>query len=175
MVGTQLPEHLSAGTYQGTVTVSAANAESKTVQVSLNVSENVIANHGDNEPWRHSRLRWLNSQIGFDDEVIAPYTPLVMKDKTISCLGREIKLSDLGSPEHITSYFKETMTGIGTNGRSVLAAPMELAADGGAWENLNFEITKHKQGAIAWKALNQNEPFPDGPGRRDGIGWKHSI
>ena len=41
--------------------LSAANAESKTVQVSLNVSENVIANHGDNEPWRHSRLRWLNS------------------------------------------------------------------------------------------------------------------
>lgn len=158
-VGTQLPEHLSAGTYQGTVTASAANAESKTVQVSLNVSENVIANHGDNEPWRHSRLRWLNSQIGFDDEVIAPYTPLVMKDKTISCLGREIKLSDLGLPEHITSYFKETMTGIGTNGRSVLAAPMELAADGGAWENLNFEITKHKQGAIAWKALNQNSRF----------------
>ena len=158
-VGTQLPEHLSAGTYQGTVTVSAANAESKTVQVSLNVSENVIANHGDNEPWRHSRLRWLNSQIGFDDEVIAPYTPLVMKDKTISCLGRKIKLSDLGLPEHITSYFKETMTGIGTNGRSVLAAPMELAADGGAWENLNFEITKHKQGAIAWKALNQNSRF----------------
>lgn len=158
-VGTQLPEHLSAGTYQGTVTVSAANAESKTVQVSLNVSENVIANHGDNEPWRHSRLRWLNSQIGFDDEVIAPYTPLVMKDKTISCLGREIKLSDLGLPEHITSYFKETMTGIGTNGRSVLAAPMELTADGGAWENLNFEITKHKQGAIAWKALNQNSRF----------------
>lgn len=158
-VGTQLPEHLSAGTYQGTVTVSAANAESKTVQVSLNVSENVIANHGDNEPWCHSRLRWLNSQIGFDDEVIAPYTPLVMKDKTISCLGREIKLSDLGLPEHITSYFKETMTGIGTNGRSVLAAPMELAADGGAWENLNFEITKHKQGAIAWKALNQNSRF----------------
>ena len=158
-VGTQLPEHLSAGTYQGTVTVSAANAESKAVQVSLNVSENVIANHGDNEPWRHSRLRWLNSQIGFDDEVIAPYTPLVMKDKTISCLGREVKLSDLGLPEHITSYFKETMTGIGTNGRSVLAAPMELAADGGAWENLNFEITKHKQGAIAWKALNQNSRF----------------
>ena len=158
-VGTQLPEHLSAGTYQGTVTVSAANAESKTVQVSLNVSENVIANHGDNEPWRHSRLRWLNSQIGFDDEVIAPYTPLVMKNKTISCLGREVKLSDLGLPEHIISYFKETMTGIGTNGRSVLAAPMELAADGGAWENLNFEITKHKQGAIAWKALNQNSRF----------------
>lgn len=158
-IGTQLPEHLSSGTYQGTVTVSATNAESKTVQVSLHVSENVIANHGDNEPWRHSRLRWLNSQIGFDDEVIAPYTPLVMKDKTIGCLGREVTLSSLGLPAGITSYFKETMTGIGTDGRSVLSAPMELAADGGAWENLNFEITKHKQGAIAWKALNQNSRF----------------
>lgn len=99
--------------------------------------------------------RWLNSQIGFDDEVIAPYTPLVMKDKTTAAWDCEIKLSDLGLPEHITSYFKETMTGIGTNGRSVLAAPMELAADGGAWENLNFEITKHKQGAIAWKPLTK--------------------
>lgn len=158
-IGTQLPDHLSAGTYTGKVTVSASNAESKTVDVTLNVSENVIANHGDNEPWRHSRLRWLNSQIGFDDEVIAPYTPLVMKDKTISCLGREVTLSSLGFPADIISYFKETMTGIGSDGRALLSAPIELAADGGAWENLDFRITKHKHGAIAWKALNQNTRF----------------
>lgn len=158
-IGTQLPEHLSSGTYQGNIVVSAANAESKQVQVSLHVSENIIANHGDDEPWRHSRLRWLNSQIGFDDEVIAPYTPLVMKGKTIRCLGREVKLSPSGLPESVTSYFKETLTGIDSNGRSLLAVPMELAADGGTWENLNFEITKHKQGAIAWKALNQNDRF----------------
>lgn len=158
-IGTQLPDHLPSGVYRGTVTVSAANAESKTVDVTLHVSENTIANHGDNEPWRHSRLRWLNSQIGFDDEVIAPYTPLVMKDKTIACLGREVTLSSLGLPAAITSYFKETMTGIGADGRALLATPMELAADGGAWENLNFEITKQKHGAIAWKALNQNSRF----------------
>lgn len=158
-IGTQIPEHLSAGTYKGTVTVSAPQTKSKSVEVSLTVSENVIANHGDNEPWRHSRLRWLNSQIGFDDEVIAPYTALVLKDKTIQCLGREVTLASTGLPAGITSYFKETMTGIGTDGRSVLAAPMELATDGGAWENLDFQITKRKQGAIAWKALNQNSRF----------------
>ena len=158
-IGTQLPDRLSSGTYQGTVTVSAANAESKTVNIVLEVSDNVIANHGDDEPWRHSRLRWLNSRIGFDDEVIAPYTPLVLKERTISCLGREVELSSLGLPAAIKSFFKETMTGIGPDGRPVLASPMELAADGGAWENLNFEITKHMQGAIAWKALNQNKLF----------------
>ena len=158
-IGTQLPEKMSSGTYHGTVTVSAANAESKTVNVVLEVSENVIANHGDDEPWRHSRLRWLNSRIGFDDEVIAPYTPLVMKGRTIGCLGREVELSSLGLPASITSYFKETMTGIGQEGRPVLASPMELAADGGNWENLDFEVTKRMQGAIAWKALNQNRLF----------------
>lgn len=158
-IGTQIPEHLTAGTYQGTLTVSADNSESKSVEVSITVSENVIANHGDNEPWRHSRLRWLNSQIGFDDEVIAPYTPLVMKDKTIQCLGREVALAPSGLPAKITSYFKETMTGIGKEGRALLANPIDLAADGGTWENLDFEVTKRKQGAIAWKALNQNSRF----------------
>ena len=158
-IGAQVPEKLSSGIYRGTVTVSTDNAESKTVAVSLEVSDNVIANHGDNEPWRHSRLRWLNSRIGFDDEVVAPYTPLVMKGKSISCLGREVSLSSLGLPETITSYFKETLTGIGTDGRPILAAPMELAADGGKWENMSFEITKRAQGAIAWKALNQNDLF----------------
>ena len=158
-IGAQVPERLSSGIYRGTVTVSTDNAESKTVAVSLEVSDNVIANHGDNEPWRHSRLRWLNSRIGFDNEVVAPYTPLVMKGKSISCLGREVSLSSLGLPETITSYFKETLTGIGTDGRPILAAPMELAADGGKWENMSFEITKRAQGAIAWKALNQNDLF----------------
>ena len=146
-IGTQLPERMSSGTYEGTLTVSAPDAETKSVHVVINVSDNVIANHGDDEPWRHSRLRWLNSRIGFDDEVIAPYTPLVMKGKTIGCLGRDVTLSPLGLPASITSYFKETMTGIGTEGRPVLAAPIELAADGGSWENLSFDITKNKQGA----------------------------
>jgi len=158
-IGAMLPEHISSGDYTGTVTVSAANAASKTVTVTVHISENLIANHGDNEPWRHSRLRWLNSQIGFDDEVIAPYTPLVLKDKTINCLGREVKLSEFGFPASITSYFKETITEIGKDGRPILASPMNFVADGGAWDNLNFEYTKQKQGAIAWKALNQNSRF----------------
>jgi hypothetical protein len=158
-IGTQVPEQAPAGLYEGTVTVSAANAESKTVKVSLRVSGEVIADHGDNEPWRHSRLRWLNSQLGFDDELIPPYTPLVMKGKTIRCLGREVTLTDLGFPAAITSFFTEAMTGIGTEGRPVIAAPMELATEGGTWENLHFAVTKNKPATIGWKALNQNSRF----------------
>lgn len=158
-IGTQVPEQVSPGIYKGVVTVSAENAETKTVDLTLTITDNVIANHGDNEPWRHSRLRWLNSQIGFDDDVVAPYTPVLLRGKTLSILGRDISLSPTGLPSDITSYFKETLTQIGSEGRSLLAGPMNLSADGGEWENLSFEFTKHKPGAVVWKALNQNSKF----------------
>jgi len=157
-VGTMVPEQLTAGQYTGTVTVQAAGMKPKQVKVTLNVTDNLIANHGDNEPWRHSRLRWLNSQIGFDDEVIAPYIPLNVQDKTISLLGRKVTLQPNGFPAQITSYFKETLTEIGTEGLDILSRPMELTT-GENWENLDFTYTKRKAGALGWHATNQNNQF----------------
>lgn len=157
-VGTMVPEQLTAGQYTGTVTVQAAGMKPKQVKVTLNVTDNLIANHGDNEPWRHSRLRWLNSQIGFDDEVIAPYILLNVQDKTISLLGRKVTLQPNGFPAQITSYFKETLTEIGTEGLDILSRPMELTT-GENWENLDFTYTKRKAGALGWHATNQNNQF----------------
>lgn len=157
-VGTMVPEKLIAGQYTGTVTVAADGMKPKQVRVTLNVTDNLIANHGDNEPWRHSRLRWLNSQIGFDDEVIAPYIPLNVQDKSISLLGRKVTLQPNGFPAQITSYFKETMTEIGTEGRDILSRPMELST-GEAWENLDFTYTRRKAGVLGWHATNQNSQF----------------
>lgn len=157
-VGTMVTEQLTAGQYTGTVTVQAAGMKPKQVKVTLNVTDNLIANHGDNEPWRHSRLRWLNSQIGFDDEVIAPYIPLNVQDKTISLLGRKVTLQPNGFPAQITSYFKETLTEIGTEGLDILSRPMELTT-GKNWENLDFTYTKRKAGALGWHATNQNNQF----------------
>ena len=158
-IGAMVPEQLNSGDYEGTLTVSAKGVETKEVQVTIHVSENLIANHGDNEPWRHSRLRWLNSQLGFDDEVVAPYIPLEIKDKTISLLGREVVLGQNGLPQNITSFFKETLTEIGEKGRNLLAQPIVLKADGGEWKNMDFAITKRKPATIGWHAINQNDRF----------------
>lgn len=158
-IGIDIPEQQKAGTYCGTVTVNSENAGSRTVRLTLTVSDKVIANHGDNEPWRHSRLRWLNSSKGFDDEVIAPYTPLTVDGMTISCLGRKFKISATGLPENITSYFKETMTGISDQARDILSGPVSLYADGGEWENMDFSFTGRRPGAVSWKALNRNGRF----------------
>lgn len=160
-MGVQIPAVIRPGNYSGTVTISDKGNDPKFVALTLTVSEDRIADAGDNEPWRHSRLRWLNSQIGWDDEVVAPYTALELDGRTISCLGRTVQLSPLGLPEQITSYFTERMTGIGTNGRPLLASPLALITEGvkGDWQNLDFAYTKQKHGAIAWKALNQNPAF----------------
>ena len=158
-IGVMVPEQIHSGKYEGTVSVSAENSGKKEVKVSLDVSDNIIANHGDNEPWRLSRLRWLNSQIGFDDEVIAPYVPIEVKGRSLSILGRDILLAETGLPASISSYFKETMTGIGPEGRALLDGPVDLKTDGGRWENLDFSIVKHKPAAVEWTALNQNDLF----------------
>ena len=158
-IGVMVPEQTGSGKYEGVVSVSAANSGRKDVKVSIDVSGNVVANHGDNEPWRLSRLRWLNSQIGFDDEVIAPYIPIDVKDRSLSILGRDIQLAETGFPSSIISRFKETMTEIGLEGKALLDGPVDLKADGGGWENLDFSIIKHKPGAVEWTALNQNDLF----------------
>jgi hypothetical protein len=158
-IGTMIPEKQPAGKYVGMATVTADGAETKTVKVSITVSDTLIANHGDNEPWRHSRLRWLNSQIGEDDEVVAPYIPLEMTGNKISLLGREVTFSATGFPAQIESYFKETMTALGTQAKPMLLSPMELKADGGSWQNVDFAMTKHKTATIGWHAINENDMF----------------
>jgi len=100
-IGVQIPENAAPGTYAGKVTVQAANAPAKTVDVSLTVGSGVLADSGDGELWRHSRLRWLNSTLGADDDPVAPYTPLEIKGRTVRCLGRDLTFNALGFPRSI--------------------------------------------------------------------------
>lgn len=74
-------------------------------------------------------------------------------------LGREVELGVNGFPSNITSFFKETVTEIGEQGRELLAKPMNLVADGGDWENLDFAVTKQKPATIGWHSTNQNSRF----------------
>ena len=160
-IGAQVNTQMKPGKYTGRFSVAGEGMETKNISLEITVSEDIIEACGDNEPWRHSRLRWLNSQLGHDDEVVAPFTVLARNGNTISCLGRTLTISPVGLPAQITSYFKEELTGIGTVGRDLLASPISFVVDGksGVWENLNFEYTKQKHGVIAWKALNQNNAF----------------
>ncbi len=162
-IGTQINTQACPGIYTGVVTVSGEGMKTQDIRLRITVSDDLIAACGDNEPWRHSRLRWLNSQLGEDDEVVAPFTELIRNDRTINCLGRSVTINANGLPQQITSYFSERLTTIETQGRNMLLSPIKFVIDDNnnptIWENLNFEFTKRKRGIIGWKALNKNRSF----------------
>ncbi|MCK4998217.1 MAG: DUF5107 domain-containing protein, partial [Anaerohalosphaera sp.] len=74
--GIQIPVNAKPGRYQGVVSVAPVGGKAAQVKLVIDIDDQILADAGDSEPWRHSRLRWLDSTIALDDEVIKPYTPL---------------------------------------------------------------------------------------------------
>ncbi|HWA41454.1 MAG TPA: glycoside hydrolase domain-containing protein, partial [Gemmatimonadales bacterium] len=138
--GVMIPDSAAAGAWEGTATVSAAGGVSVSIPVRLTVKDSTIAEHGDNEPWRLSRLRWLNSTLALDSTVVPPYTPVVARGTTFDILGRSVVLGLGGLPGQIRSSFAPGMTAMSTTPRPILRAPMR------------FEVTSAAGRAMPWAA-----------------------
>uniref|UniRef100_UPI003217A951 glycoside hydrolase domain-containing protein n=1 Tax=uncultured Draconibacterium sp. TaxID=1573823 RepID=UPI003217A951 len=158
-MGVELPVEITAGEYECTVFVKPESMPETQVRVKLQVSEFAIANSGDNNPERLSRLRWLNSTIAEDDEIVAPYPALEINGNKVKCLGREVTFGKNGFPESIQSYFSESVTRIQNEGKEILAAPIDLfvqTTEGKQeWTAPSFKMIKQKEGAIAWDIKNE--------------------
>ncbi len=120
----RVPAELPAGDYRGTFELSGAGRTTP-VTVGLTVAGEVLPDGGVGDNWRLARLAWLNSTLGWDDTVPAPYTPIERDGATWRVLGREIRFGADGLPESIRS-----------NGRELLAGPMRCVAVAGGREVL---------------------------------------
>lgn len=119
-MGVMIPADTVVSLYRGVVTVSATFGEGKaynlSVPLSLDVSLETVDQHGDTEGWRASRVRWLDSTLGIDDELVHPFTPMVVQGSgqhaTVDLLGRHLTLdgtSGSGLPAQITSWGAELL------------------------------------------------------------------
>ena len=108
--GVMVPRDAAPGTYAGTATVSTASGEPVAVPLEFSVGAEVAVNHGDDEPWRLSRLRWLNSQLAADGKPIPPYTPVRAIPGGFAILGRSLQLDAVGLPRQIASSFGVDLT-----------------------------------------------------------------
>ncbi|MGE5360209.1 MAG: glycoside hydrolase domain-containing protein, partial [Bacteroidales bacterium] len=122
--GLQVPEDGQPGTYAGQVTVAAKGVPAQSISFALALDNALIRDAGDDEPSRLSRLRWLDSTLAMDDEVVKPYTPIAASGNTLSVLGRKIVLGSDGLPDRIESYFATEMTRLSAAPRQVLASPL---------------------------------------------------
>lgn len=158
--GWQIPEQLPAGEYTGRVEIQTANLPPQTINLKIRISDRVLPEAGDSELWRLSRLRWLNSLLAVDEETVPPFTALEVKGRTISCLGRKIKLSKYGLPEELQSFFNPEVTAVGPGSFSLLEAPFEFTVRNYAGldqeiKNRSFAFTKITPGTVCWRAENE--------------------
>jgi len=155
--GVQVPLNARPGQYEGSVTIKPKGMKESRIKLILDVGNEVLKDAGDSEIWRHSRLRWLDSRIGFDDDIVPPFTRMSLKDRMVSCLGRRVTIGETGFPERIQSLFSPEVTHILKEGRDILSAPIRLIVeeekgDVLTWEKKGISIVKKAPGAIAWEA-----------------------
>ena len=158
-----IPAKTIAGTYNGTVTVKVGNAASTIVKVTVLVRSQVTVNGGVNEPWKQTRLTWLNSTLAQKNDVIKPYTPLKLDSLSISLLGRKVILNKTGFPEQIQTFFTPAMTDITTTPKNILGENIHFhVVNTATHKDIAFKsngvtFTEKSPGTLKWTAQNTSD------------------
>jgi len=154
--GIDIPDTVSPGTYRGKITIQPHQLPEQTIELELDIQNRTLEDRGDGEPWKHSRLRWLNSQIASGTDIVEPFTPLVRNGNILSCLGRTIILDELGLPEKYLTYFNPAVTRILEIGEEVISHPftfiiMDKHGEkmSGSSTDLTFQVSE--PGLISWQ------------------------
>jgi hypothetical protein len=156
-----VPQDAAPGTYTGTAIVEAAGLPGTPVALAIAVEDRLVTDGGASEPWKQTRLKWLDSRLGQRNDVIAPYTPLVLAGRRIDLLGRRVTIGGNGLPAAVESFFAETMTGLAPSATPVLAAPMQLVAEDEGGRSLGFafddlRFTEQSPGTVAWAVTGRD-------------------
>lgn len=108
--GVDIPQNTKTGEYTGCIEIRDGGQNIQRVPVRIHIEGQNLADRGDNEPWRHSRLRWLNSTLGLADTPTLPYTDMILKGNKVSCLGRSVEIDKTTFlPAQIESWDNEIL------------------------------------------------------------------
>lgn len=100
--GVQIPETAKPGTYTGLVHVKCQGEPTQVVEVAIEIGSEVLADKGDGDLWRHSRLRWLNSKIGIDNAAIEPYETMVLEGRRIEASEKGVNIGSNGLIDQVS-------------------------------------------------------------------------
>ena len=146
--GVDVPADAAEGTYKGAVTVRPRGEAAQKVALALTVETKALADRGDSELWRLSRLRWLDSRAGLEPKVTVPYTPLETDGATVKCLGRSLTFGRGGLPAGIRAGDNELL--------AAAAAFIVKTASGDAvtWRGDEAKIVEKGPAAVTWSAAS---------------------
>ncbi|MFI6386868.1 glycoside hydrolase domain-containing protein [Nonomuraea sp. NPDC050540] len=132
-----------------TVRVFTEGEQPLTVDFVVELSDRTSDDHGDGDPAKLSRLRWLDSRRFADDTVVRPFTPVTVDGARLGVLGRTVTLGPDGLPAALTSYFTPEVT-LGQEAVQVLSGPIGFEVPGHAWASDGWRITSRSAAAVTW-------------------------
>lgn len=147
--GVDIAQDAKPGVYKGSVSIAADGVAAQSVAVEITVSSNRLADRGDSELWKHSRLRWLNSRAGISNEPTKGYDKIKIEGEKLIVTGREITLAANALPKSIKAGAHE-----------ILSSPVEfvVSTDKGnvTLKGGKPEYTLKDNGRVEWtyKAAN---------------------
>lgn len=131
--GVQVPLDAAPGIYSGHIDVKFGKDSAAVVGFEMEVNQQFVRAGGDDQPWRLSRLKWLDSTIGSENTVTGPYTPIEVQGQNVNVLGREIEIGQNSLPISVRA-----------KGQEILNAPISL------------NIYKRSR-AVEWKGICKRE------------------
>lgn len=158
--GIDIPRAIPKGIYKGKAIVSVKGSAESQIALSIVVSDKSSLNSGIAEPWKMTRLKWLNSTMAQENTVIAPYTPLKVSGNIIALLGRKIELNKDGFPKQIQSFITPEMTGYTTIANNLLTDPIHFNFTRTSdekplgWKSSGVKFTSQQPGTVKWAASN---------------------
>ncbi len=160
--GIDVPVSASAAVYTGKATISINGKASKGIQLLVKVNPVLARNGGVDEPWKMTRLGWLNSTMAQKNTVIAPYKPLVVKNNTVELLGRKVEVNTDGFPKQIQTFFTPEMTEYADAPNNLLTEAIHFHFLNTAGKNIKLksqglQFTKQEPGTVQWTATSAND------------------
>ncbi len=161
--GIDIPVTTPTGIYTGKAVIKSTNNSTTEIKIKISVTSKTVSDGGISEPWKQTRLKWLNSTLAQDNSVIAPYTALKVEDSVISLLGRKVILNKEGFPAQVQTFFTPEMTSIGTKANDLFTEPLHFhfydtaGKQTGQWKNNGLKFTQKEAGTVKWESVNTSE------------------
>ena len=163
-IGVDVSANVTSGSYEGQVVVVLEDGTKITHSLTLIVSGPPVENHGDDNIYNMGRLRWLNSDLGIDDTIPAPYTGIKVTEGTgserltLQLVNKEVVISETGFPSSASVYEVKRIKGQSkTLTYSPFTGAIEMTAEDAAGGKIQFVPTSftnnNKANEVSWIAV----------------------